>query len=170
MALFQGASSRANRYHTTITVGSEGDGYKDTYFPVWWWGGSSHWGSHKIQISRQYSAAGPSEHGTHKAGIKFECRSNNNDWGGDPHTFTLVQYQYTYRSCIAGAGGTAHNMKFYALLRAGGYVYNIVTEGFEPGVTIGNHTTDQNTYSAGSPSYLSGTTSNSYAQVNYHGS
>jgi hypothetical protein len=147
MAYFQGESDRPNLHHTSITVGTEGDGYHDTFFPVWWWGSPSSWGHRRIIISRAYSASGPSVHGTHKAGLQFEAVCGNNDWGGHPHSYSMTHHSYTYRQTVANFGGTAHNMKNFVLLRAGGYTYNITTEGFEPDLVIGNHTTGQYTYS-----------------------
>jgi hypothetical protein len=165
MAYLQGASDRPAFYHTTITVGSEGDGYHDTFFPVWWYGAPSAWGHRRMIISRSYSATGPSVHGSHKAGLQFEWVCGNNDWGGAPHAFTVTHHSYNYRQTIAAAGGTAHNMKNYVMLRAGGYVYNITTEGFEPALYIGDHTANQETYST--PTSLSATTSATLATKVY---
>jgi len=167
MAYLQGASDRPGLYHTSITVGSEGDGYHDTYFPIWWTGSTSHWGHRRMIISRTYSSTGPSVHGGHKAGLQFECVCGNNDWGGHPHVFTVTHHSYTYRQTIAAAGGTAHNMMNYVMLRAGGYVYNITTEGFEPNFYIGNHTADQETYSAPHQTTLSATTTATLATKVY---
>ena len=165
MAFLQGESDRGGLYHTSITVGTDGDGYEDTFFPVWWWGATSSWGHRRIIISRAYSAAGPTSHGTHKAGLQFEAVCGNNDWGGHPHVFTITHYSYTYRQTVANAGGTAHSMKNYVLLRAGGYTYNITTEGFEPALVIGNHTSNQQTYTT--PTYLSATTTTSLSTKVY---
>jgi len=165
MAYLQGNADRPGLYHTSITVGTEGDGYHDTYFPVWWWGSPSSWGHRRMIISRTYSAAGPSVHGGHKAGLQFECVCGNNDWGGHPHTLTVTHHSFTYRQTVAACGGTAHNMKNYVLLRAGGYTYNITTEGFEPDLYIGDHTANQQTYST--PTYLSATTTATLATKVY---
>ena len=118
-------------------------------------------------ISRSYNANGPSVHGTHKAGLQFEWICGNNDWGGHPHANTIIHYSYNYRQSIANCGGTAHNMKNYVLLRAGGYEYNITTEGFEASLTIGNHTANQETYVSGSQTYLSATTTTSLSAKAY---
>ena len=161
MGYLQAGTSGHNRgqlYHQKITVGSEGDGYHDTYFPVWWWGHPSSWGHRRMIISRSYNANGPSTHGTHKAGLQFEWICGNNDWGGHSHAQTVIHHSYNYRITIANCGGTAHNMKNFVLLRAGGYEYNITTEGFEPSLTIGNHTSNQATYVSGAQTYLSAMT------------
>ena len=153
-------------YHFTLQIGTEGDGYHDTFFPVWWWGSPSSWGHRKVTISRTYSAAGPSTHGTHKASLGFEMICGSNDWGGHSHNSTLLHHSWLYRQTVAGFGGTAHNMKNYVLLRAGGYQYQFVFEGYHmnsSNITIGNHTSNQNTYTAGSPAYLSATTTASLA-------
>lgn len=146
MAYLQGNADRPGLFHQSITVGTEGDGYHDTYFPVWWWGSPSSWGHRRMIISRTYSSAGPSVHGSHKAALQFEMVCGNNDWGGHSHTLTVTHHSYNYRQTVADAGGTAHNMKNYVLLRAGGYTYNITTEGFEADLVIGNHTANQYTY------------------------
>ena len=165
MAYYQGASDRPHLYHTSITVGSDGDGYEDTFFPIWWWGAPSSWGHRRMIIARTYNSTGPTNHGTHKAGLQFECVCGNNDWGGHSHTLTVTHHSYTYRQTVAAAGGTAHNMKNFVLLRAGGYTYNITTEGFEPSLVIGDHTSNQETYAT--PTYLSATTTTTLATKAY---
>lgn len=111
-----------------FTVGSDGDGGINTYYPVRYRKRSyeAETRMDSVQVFRSYNDPGPSAHGTTKGGLSSYWHGTDGAWDGGPSYYFNNDIIQTYRRTLGGAerwsGG---NRDIFFLLRGGGYQYTL---------------------------------------------
>lgn len=134
MPLLSGERSDANvlapmPYRDDFTVGSNGDGGLNTYYPVrvTKTDYESENRFDQYQIFRTYARTGPSEHGTHKAGLSCAWHGTAGGTATGSKVLYCHEFRTTYRRTLGGAeiwnAPGVDSVFFY--LRGGGYAYTL---------------------------------------------
>ena len=132
MPLFSSERSDRNEhgvlpYYTSFTINTNNVGI-DTYYPVAYQrlNFESEARIDQVHIFRTFAATGPSNHGTHKAGLSSYWHGTDGAWDGGPSYWYCNEHLFTYRRTLAAAelwSGSDRRIMFF--LRGGGYQYQI---------------------------------------------
>lgn len=115
-------------YIEEFTVGVNGDGGEDTYYPVriTMQNRENQGRLDFMQVFRRYSDSGPSVHGDHKAGLCTYFHGYDGGWDGGPRRWYLSEHLDTYRRTLGASEiWSGSNNDPIIHLRGGGYFYEM---------------------------------------------